>query len=70
MPTVLRPSEAAKALGLSVSTLEKMRLNDEPGGLPFIRLSDRAIGYLASDLEAWVAKRRHAPSDFGNHCAA
>lgn len=70
MLTILRPSEAAKVLGLSVSTLEKMRLNNEPGGPPFIRLSEKAIGYSEADLEAWIAKRRHSPSDLGAHCAA
>jgi len=53
---VLRTPEAAQYLGLSQSTLEKMRLT---GGNtpPFIKLTRRAVGYIQSDLDAWLSSR-------------
>ena len=54
---LLRPPKAGAYIGLSVSTLAKQRLRGD--GPEFIRLSARAIGYLQSDLDAWLADKRY-----------
>ncbi len=53
---ILRTPEAAKYLGLSESTLEKMRImgGDSP---PFIKLTKRAVGYKQADLDQWLENR-------------
>ena len=52
---IMSPPEAARYLGLAVSTLAKMRCW---GGTPvFIRLG-RKIGYQRADLDKWLAARR------------
>lgn len=49
-----RTPEAAQYLGLSVSTLEKLRgTGDSP---PFISMG-RAVSYAVADLDAWAAAR-------------
>jgi predicted DNA-binding transcriptional regulator AlpA len=50
----LRTPEAADYLGLSVSTLEKMRTT---GGGPAFAAMGRAISYAVADLDAWAAAR-------------
>jgi predicted DNA-binding transcriptional regulator AlpA len=51
----LTPPEAARHLGLAISTLAKMRCR---GGSPtFLRLG-RKIVYVRADLDAWLATRR------------
>ena len=52
----LRPSEAAPLLGLSQSTLAKMRLRGD--GPPYSKLGKRIVVYELSDLERWVAERK------------
>lgn len=58
--TVLRTPAAAKYLGIAESTLTKTRLKGGPDAPPYIQLGSRSVGYLLSDLEAWVSARRHA----------
>lgn len=58
MTCVLRTPEAAKYLGLGTSTLNKTRLTGGPDCPPFVKLSSRAVGYLVSDLDIWLAARR------------
>jgi predicted DNA-binding transcriptional regulator AlpA len=53
---VLRTPAAAQYLGLTASTLEKMRLYGT--GPYFIRLGVRAVGYSVSDLDEWIECRR------------
>ncbi len=53
---ILRTPEAATYVGLSSSTLEKMRLTGD--GPRFIRLGGRAVGYAIEDLDAWLDARR------------
>jgi predicted DNA-binding transcriptional regulator AlpA len=60
MIAVLRTEDAAKYLGMSVSTLTKTRLRGGPDCPPFVQLSGRSVGYLVSDLDAWLARRRRA----------
>ncbi len=50
----LRTPEAAEYLGLSVSTLEKMRSG---GGGPSFLAMGRAVSYAVADLDAWAAAR-------------
>ena len=59
-----RPPKAAAYVGLSVSTLAKKRLTGD--GPTYIRLSPRAIGYIQSDLDDWIADRRcGSTSEYG-----
>jgi predicted DNA-binding transcriptional regulator AlpA len=51
-PEVVRPSEAASLLSVSLSLLKKWRLAGS--GPRFVRLGGRAIGYRRMDLLAWV----------------
>ena len=54
---ILRTVEAAEYVGLSPSTLEKLRSKNV--GPPFIRLGGRAVGYDLRDLDAWLDGQRH-----------
>ena len=47
--------QAARRLGLSGSTLEKLRVTG--GGPAYLKLGRRVV-YEASDLDAWKAARR------------
>ncbi len=60
----LRPKKAAARLGLSPSTLAKMRVRGD--GPVYIRMTARAIAYDEDDLDAWAdARRRRSTSDSG-----
>ncbi len=54
-PRILRTAAAATYVGLSKSTLEKLRVYG--GGPPFVRLGRRAVGYDVSALDAWLNSR-------------
>ena len=54
MAELLNQYEAAKALGLSTRTLERLRLTGS--GPRFAKLGRRVL-YRPVDLEAWVASR-------------
>lgn len=59
----LTVDDAAAYTGLSVSTLNKLRVLG--GGPVFLKLG-RRVAYDRSDLDAWLAsKRRRSTSDFG-----
>ena len=59
---ILRTREAAEYIGLSPSTLEKIRLQKK--GPRFIRLGGRAVGYDIRDLDAWLdGQRDGGPED-------
>lgn len=53
---LLRPASAAKFLGLSASTLAKMRLKGN--GPRYAKLGDRAVLYDTADLLRWVEDRK------------
>jgi predicted DNA-binding transcriptional regulator AlpA len=53
---VLRVQDAAMRVGLSISTLNKMR--GDGRGPRFIKLTGKIVGYSIDDLDAWVEKRR------------
>lgn len=55
---VLRRTDAAKYLGLSVRTLE--RFATVGGGPRFVRLSASATGYTIEDLDEWLKARTFA----------
>lgn len=52
---IVRTPEAAQYLGLSPSTLEKLRVVGD--GPRFIRLGVRAIGYDLAELDNWIEGR-------------
>jgi predicted DNA-binding transcriptional regulator AlpA len=51
----LSAREAARLLGLSESTLAKLRLSG--GGPVYSKLGSRVV-YMPEDLESWVVKNR------------
>lgn len=53
---IFRTRDAARYLGVSASTLEKLRLSG--GGPRFMRLGGRAVGYDIADLDAWLDEQR------------
>jgi predicted DNA-binding transcriptional regulator AlpA len=59
----LKVKDAADYTGLSISTLNKMRLT---GDGPIFIKAGRAVIYDAADLDAWLAaRRRRSTSDQG-----
>ena len=61
---LLAVEEAAQRIGLSVSTLNKLRVLG--GGPIFLKLG-RRVAYHVADLNAWLAsKRRRSTSDDGD----
>jgi len=55
---VLRVEAAAAHVGLSVSTLNKMR--GDGRGPRFIKLTGKVVGYAVDDLDAWLSARRES----------
>lgn len=53
---LLNVRQAAVRLGLSKSTLDKMRPTGK--GPKFVKTTDRAIRYDPADLDQWIAARR------------
>lgn len=61
-PPMMRVSDAAAHLGLSKSTLDKLRLTG--GGPAFLKLG-KVVVYDPADLDEWLAsKRRHSTSEY------
>lgn len=52
----MRVPEAARYLGISVSTLAHMRMRGD--GPPFSKLGPRIVIYDEDDLDAWTASRK------------
>lgn len=52
---VYSPSEACELIGISRRTLDVLRGRQE---IAFVRLSTRRIGFLAEDLDRFLASRR------------
>jgi excisionase family DNA binding protein len=59
----LTEMEAADRLGLKVATLRAWR--HQGRGPAFVRLG-RAIRYLGTDIDEFLAANRHSPSNGGN----
>lgn len=55
-PVLLNVREAAARLGLSKSTLDKMRCAAK--GPRYVKSTDRAVRYDPQDLDAWIAARK------------
>ena len=55
---LLNARQAAARLGLSKSTVDKMRAAGK--GPRFIRSTDRAVRYDRADLDAWIEARRRS----------
>ena len=53
---ILNEDEAARMLRLSTRTLQRKRLTGD--GPPFIRLTERRIGYARETLESWIEQRQ------------
>ncbi len=63
-PKMLRPPAAAARVGLSASTLAKMRMRGD--GPPYSKVGAKIVVYNTADLDAWVAsRRRRSTSDPG-----
>jgi predicted DNA-binding transcriptional regulator AlpA len=60
----LRAPAAAGYLGLSTSTLAKMRLRGD--GPPYSKVGSRIVVYDRADLETWLAgRKRYSTSEAG-----
>jgi len=59
LPACMRTPEAARYVGLSVSSLMKMRMTD--AGPPFLRVGTKAVAYRQADLDAWLETRVRRP---------
>lgn len=60
----LRAPQAARYVGLSASTLAKMRLRGD--GPPYAKAGPRVVIYDLRDLDAWLAgRKRRSTSDLG-----
>jgi len=60
----LRAPHAARYIGLSASTLAKMRLRGD--GPPYSKAGPRVVVYDARDLDTWLIQRkRRSTSDLG-----
>lgn len=54
----LRPAEAARFIGIGLSTLWRYLANHDKTGFPqAIKLSDRITVFARADLDAWVQSR-------------
>ena len=64
-PTVLPAKDAARVVGLSQSTLAKLRLSGD--GPPYCKLGRRVL-YRPQDLETWLTQhRRQSTSELASH---
>ena len=62
-PIVLSAAQVADQLGLSESTLAKMRLSGD--GPPYSKLGRRVV-YRPDDIDAWLASNRfRSTSEYG-----
>jgi predicted DNA-binding transcriptional regulator AlpA len=57
-PAILRRKHSAAYIGVCVNTLENLKA--EPTFPRPIQISRRSVGYLRTDLDAWLESRRQA----------
>jgi prophage regulatory protein len=62
-PRIIRMHEAKLKTGLSRSTIYK--LESEGKFPPKIKLSERTVGFLEPDIDAWIAERVAASNQGG-----
>ena len=55
---LLRPPELAEMLGLTPSTLAKMRCTGT--GPPFYKLTNQSVGYRRDEVMDWIEQRRRS----------
>lgn len=55
MPKIIKDKQAVELLGVSRSTLLVLR---KQGKIPYIQISAQRIGYLESDLQAYLNANR------------
>lgn len=56
LASIVRMRQTPAVVGVSVSTIRRlMQRGDFP---PLVRLGVQSVGFLRSDLEAWLAARR------------
>jgi predicted DNA-binding transcriptional regulator AlpA len=66
---VLRTPQAAQYVGLSASTLEKLRLTGN--GPPYQKAGRKIVVYRPQDLDDWLnSQRRNSTSDTGSLAAS
>jgi hypothetical protein len=64
-PNLLRTADAARYVGLSGSTLEKLRISGS--GPVYQKAGTKIVVYRVDDLDAWLASgRRTSTSDPGS----
>ena len=64
MQALLSPIATAKALCISIKTLEAMRLRGN--GPKWVKVSSRRIAYRPSDVQAWIDDRVYSStSEYG-----
>lgn len=54
-PSVVSEADAAKAVGLSLRTIQRLR--QDGGGPPYVQLTERRIGYTDDALSSWLHSR-------------
>jgi len=60
----LRPSEAAKYLGVSESTLAKLRMRQKRKDGPRFAKQGGCVFYRRADLDAWIERNLISVEDF------
>lgn len=58
-PAVLRPTEAARYIGMSLPSFWRFAKNDPTFPRPF-RLGEKSAAVMRADLDDWLASRRRA----------
>lgn len=53
---IVRRHSAPSVVGLSLATIDRLRR--EGRFVPSVRLAENAVGFLMSDLDAWLAARK------------
>lgn len=56
--TVVRRTKLPAFLGLSLATIDRLRASGN--FVPSVRIGVQAVGFLRSDLDAWLASRKEA----------
>lgn len=67
MEALLNPTAAAKALSISIKTLEAMRLRGN--GPKWVRVSSRRVAYRPADIREWVDGRVYSSTSEYNRAA-
>lgn len=56
MENIIRRTQLPSILGLSIATIDRLRASGQ--FVPDVELGAQAVGFLRSDIEAWLASRR------------